>query len=148
MNLVPFRRSNTNTLSRLHNEMDRVFDRFLDWDWPGNGGERGWLPALDLAEREDALLVKAELPGMKAENIDISVTGNVLTLSGEKKDDVEEQKDSYYHVERRHGYFRREITLPSDVDADRIDASYTDGVLTITLPKAESAKPRRIEVKS
>lgn len=146
MNLVPFRRANGGTLRRLHDEMDGLFNRFFDWD--PQAGDRGWMPALDLAEREDALVVKAELPGMSKDDIDISVQGNVLTISGEKKDSTEEKKDEYYHVERRHGYFRRDITLSSEVDAEKIEATYHDGVLTVTLPKSEQAKPRRIEVKN
>jgi len=127
--------------------MDELMHRFLG-DWSGDAGQVGWLPALDIAEEADSYVIKAELPGVQNEDIDISVHGNRLTLSGEKKSESEQEEKNVYHVERRYGAFRRVITLPSDIDADKIDARCTDGVLSLKLPKSEKAKPKRIEVKA
>jgi len=129
--------------------MDSLFNRFFGSDWPLEPFRPGYFwPVLDIAERDDEVLVKAEIPGMKAEDIDISVQGNVLTISGEKKESKEDKGEEYYHVERRYGTFRRDVNLSSAVDVDKIKAEYRDGVLTITLPKTEQAKPKRIAVKS
>lgn len=136
-------------LARFQDEMNDLFGRFFE-DWPLAGLSRNgsWFPALDIAEREDAVVVKAEIPGMKREDLDISVQDNHLTLSGEKKESEEHTEGEYYHSERRYGTFRREIPLPRGVDADNVEATYQDGVLTVTLPKSEEAKPRKIEIKS
>jgi HSP20 family protein len=150
MTLLSQRRSQTGQpLARLQDDMNSLFGRFFD-DWgltPWSNG-RTWAPVLDLAEREDAVVVKAEVPGLKPDEIDISVQGNVLTISGEKKEEHKDEKDNYYHVERRHGYFRRDVTLPADVDSEKVEATCRDGVLTVTLPKSEQARPKRIAVKS
>jgi HSP20 family protein len=136
-------------LTRLQDEMNDLFGRFFE-DWPLAGLTRtgSWWPALDISERDDAVVLQAEVPGMKPEDIDISVQNNHLTLSGEKKETDERKEGEFYHSERRYGTFRREIALPSGVDADKVEAKYRDGVLTVTLPKSEEAKPRKIEVKS
>ncbi|MGC9453615.1 MAG: Hsp20/alpha crystallin family protein [Phycisphaerae bacterium] len=136
-------------LARLQDEVNDLFGRFFD-DWPLAGLSRAgsWFPALDISEREDSVVVQAEIPGMKRDDIDISVQDNHLTISGEKKESEEHKEGEYYHSERRYGTFRREIPLPAGVDADNVDATYRDGVLTVTLPKSEEAKPRKIEIKS
>ena len=146
MNMVPFRNRSTG-LGRLQSEMNNLFGRFFD-DFSGGEYLSEWAPALDIAEREDAVVVKAELPGLSADDIDISVEGNTLSISGEKKAKAENQGENYYHVERRYGRFRRDLVLPATVDSGHIAAEHRDGVLTITLPKSEKAKPRKIEVKS
>jgi HSP20 family protein len=134
---------------RLHDEMDALFNRFFGSEWPVEAFRSGaWWPAMDIAERENDVLVKAELPGMKADDIEISVQGNVLTISGEKKESTEDKRENYYHAERRYGSFRREVNLSSAVDVDKIKAEYHDGILTVTLPKTEQAKPKKISVKS
>jgi HSP20 family protein len=107
-----------------------------------------WLPALDITERDDAIVVRAEVPGMKAEDVEVSVQGNTLTLRGEKKEDVEHKDKTYYRSERRYGSFHREILLSSDVDGDKVQATCRDGVLTVTLPRSAAAKSRKIEVKA
>jgi HSP20 family protein len=133
-------------LARLHDEMDDLFRGFFqDWELPVWG--RGRWPTLDIAETENELVVKAEVPGCKAEGIDISVSGNTLTISGEKKEEEETKKKGYYHVERSYGSFRRDVTLESEVDPAKIEAECKDGVLTITLPRSEQAKPTKIKVK-
>jgi len=109
-------------------------------------GQRAW-PAIDVAEREDAVLVRAEVPGMKPEEIDISVYGDTLTISGERKDAKEDQGDGFYHVESSYGSFRREIALPTEVDEGKIEAVCKDGILSITLPKAEKSRAVKVKVK-
>ena len=146
MALVPFNKRNRGDLASLHNDMDDLFDSFFrGLDRPFLG-YKAW-PAIDIAEEEDAILIKAEVPGCKAEDVDISVHGNTLTISGEKKLSEEKKEKGYYHVESTYGSFRRELTLPTDVDPTKIDAVCKDGVLSITLPKAETAKTVKIKVK-
>jgi len=142
-------RSRGGLLNRWQDEFTDLFTRvFEELPVPGTR-VTGWWPTLDVVERDDAIEVRAELPGMKAEDIDIGVQGNTLTLSGEKKEEQERREgENYYHVERRYGMFRRELTLPAGVDATKVDASYKDGILTIQLPKTEQAKPRKIHPKS
>ena len=102
----------------------------------------GWMPAMSIVENDDALIVTAEVPGINAKDVEISLDDGVLTLSGEKREEKEEGKaDSRYHMwERRYGSFRRSFTLPQAVDADKISARATDGILTVTLPKTKKAK--------
>ena len=107
----------------------------------------GWLPTIDLFEDQDELVLKAEIPGMKKEDIDISLQGEVLTLSGERKEDAVFDKAESYRSERLLGRFQRTLTLPVSVDAKKVNATYRNGVLTVVLPKAEEAKPKQIEVK-
>lgn len=140
------KRERRGDLSRLHEEVDDLFRSFLEpWEMPGMGQSR-W-PAIDIAETDDAFQIKAEVPGCKAEDIDISVHGNLLTISGEKKEQAKEKEKGYYHVESSYGSFRRDFNLSSDVDAENIDAAYKDGVLSIKLPKTEKTKPVKIKVK-
>lgn len=141
--LAPRRRGGT--LTGFHDAFDDLFNRFFG-DFAGETAG-GWVPALDVAEGEDAVTVKAELPGVQPDDIDLTVEGNSLILSGEKKETREENEGAYHHVERRYGRFRRTVPLPAGVDAEKIEATHHDGVLTITLPKSEAAKPRRISVK-
>jgi len=148
MTLVPVRKRERGRgeLTRLHEEMDDLFRGFFEpWEMPGWGHRH--LPAIDIGETDDAFMVKAEVPGCKAENIDISVHGNMLTISGEKKQEKEEKEKGYYHIERSYGSFRRDLNLASDVDPDKIEAMCKDGVLSIKLPKTEKAKPIKVKVK-
>ncbi|MDO8578993.1 MAG: Hsp20/alpha crystallin family protein [Dehalococcoidales bacterium] len=109
-------------------------------------GERGWTPALDIFEKDDRFVVKAELPGMKEDDIDVSVVGDTLTIKGEKKTEEEIDEEDYYHMERTYGSFLRSISLPSNVNADKIEAKYEDGVLEVSLPKIAEVKPKRVKV--
>jgi len=148
MAMVPWRRRDQNELATLRGGMDDWFDSFFrGLDRPFSLlGQRAW-PAIDVAEKDEAVLVRAEVPGMKPEEIDISVYGNTLTISGEKKEAKEDQGDGFYHVESSYGAFRREIALPTDVDEGRIEAVCKDGILSITLPKAEKNKAVKVKVK-
>lgn len=150
MALIPIRKRETERergpLARLHNEVDDLFRGFFeDWELPVWGRSR-W-PAIDVAEKENEFVVKAEVPGCKAEDIDISVHGNVLTISGEKKHEQERKEQGYYHIERSYGSFRRDLNLPAEIDTANIEAECKDGVLTVTLPKTEAAKPVKVKVK-
>ena len=145
MNLIPWRTEGLG-LSNLRKEMDRLFE-----DFAGNGGPQGlerWAPSMDVSETPEALVVKAEVPGVDPKEVEISVSGDTLTLKGEKKEEKEEKGKTWHRIERSYGSFFRSVTLPAPVDADRIAAEVRDGVLTITLPKTEKAKTKRIEVKA
>ena len=146
MAIVPWIRRNSSDLASLHREMDDLFDGFFRGLDRPLGTYRAW-PAIDVAEKEDAMVIRAEVPGCKADDIDISLYGNTLTISGQKKESKEEQNGGYYHVESTSGSFRRDIGLPTDVDTDKVDATCKDGVLSITLPKAEASGARKVKVK-
>jgi HSP20 family protein len=146
MALVPFDKRNRNGLARLHTEMDDLFDSFFRGLDRPFAGYKAW-PAIDVAEEDEAILIRAEVPGCKADDIDISVHGNVLTISGEKKFEEEKKEKGYYHMESSYGSFRRELNLPAEVDAGKIDAVCKDGVLSLTLPKAATAKAVKVKVK-
>lgn len=147
MAIVPWTRRNRNELGALRSQMDDLFNSFFrGLDTPFSlFGERTW-PAIDVAEKDDAVMVRAEVPGCKPEDIDISVYGNTLTLSGEKKESHEANGDGYYHMESTWGSFRREIPLSAEVDSEKIEAVVKDGVLTVTLPKAEKSKAVKVKV--
>lgn len=136
-------------LATMRQVMDRMFDEDmfrLAGGWDRSGGEAASL-ACDVAEKDDAYVVKASLPGVNPEDVDITLADNVLTIRGETKADTEIKEEHYHLRERRFGSFMRSVTLPNAVDADKIEAVNENGVLTLTLPKAESVKPRKIEVK-
>ena len=135
--------------------MDRFFDRNLfdrNFFRPTNGwslleGDIGTL-ALDVYEDEDNLIVEASLAGVNPDDVDVSISGNMLTIKGEtEKEEEKEEKGKYYCRERRYGAFHRSVTLPTDVDADKVKAVFEKGVLKLTLPKMEVVKPKHIEVK-
>ena len=144
------RRQGSGPITRVQDEMNDLFGRFLGNDWPWRQGQTsgGWWPSMDVADRDDAVVVKMDVPGMKPQDIDIAVEGSTLTISGERKDCCQSEGENYYHCERRNGTFRRDIVLPATVATDKIDAQYRDGVLTVTLPKTEQAKPRKISIKT
>jgi HSP20 family protein len=113
----------------------------------GSARATAWAPALDISERKDAYLVTVELPGVEAEDLDITMEDGLLTIQGERQFAQESSEQQFHRVERRYGAFRRSITLPAQVQADQIEASFDNGVLQILVPKAEEAKPRRIQVR-
>ena len=131
-------------LSNLQTEMNRLFNTFFE---PGNGESvRRWAPAMDLMEAEDHLVLKADLPGLAEDDVQIEIRDNVLTISGERKGEHEEKRNGYYRVERSFGSFARSLTLPEGVDVENIDASFDKGVLEVKIPKPEQRKPRRISI--
>ena len=112
-----------------------------------NARAPAWVPALDISERKDAYLVTVELPGLKSEDLDITMEDGLLTIQGERHFANDSSEQQFHRVERRYGAFRRSITLPAHVMAEGIQASFEDGVLQILVPKAEEAKPKRIQVR-
>lgn len=142
MNIVrydPFR-----DLTAFRDDINRLFTRTF-----GESGEaRSWTPAIDVFERDDAIVLKAELPGLGADDVNVEIDDNVLTISGERKftDTVEENR--YYRVERSYGAFRRSLTLPQGIKEDAVQARFADGVLEVTVPKAEVIAPRKVTIES
>ena len=136
-------------VSRLRSEMDRLWD---DYFGPGRRAlrpmEEDWMPAVDISETGDKITVKAEVPGLEAKDIEISMVGDTMTIKGEKKLEREEKEENYHMVERSYGSFTRAMKLPGTVDADKVEASYKNGVLTVVLPKKEEVKPKAIEIKA
>jgi HSP20 family protein len=129
----------------LRDELDRLFEPFSELT-RGSQLLSVWNPAIDLYEDKDSLIVKAELPGMKKEEIDVSLHDGALSISGERKSEQRVENGENYRSERFVGRFHRTVTLPSPVRGDQVKAQYKDGILTITLPKTEEAKPKQIEV--
>jgi len=146
MAIVPYLKRQRSELDRLHHEVDDLIRSFFG-DWGISRFERTMWPSLDIIEKDDKLEVTAEVPGCKADDIDISVQGNVLTISGEKKMSGERREEGYYMQERAYGSFRRDVTLPCEIDANKIEATYKEGVLHLTLPKSEKAKAIKVKVK-
>jgi HSP20 family protein len=138
-------------LVSLNERMNRLFEESFrsasrrggDEDWALGGA---WAPVVDIYEQDGNIVLKAELSGIDAKDVDIRVENNVLTLSGERKLDNEVKRDSYHRVERSYGTFSRSFTLPLVVDTEKIKADYKDGVLRLTLPKKEEAKPKQISI--
>lgn len=139
--------SATNQLSRLRNQIDRLFDFPFGWDVSEPSSLEGWSPVVDVFENQDHVTVKAEIPGMRKEDIDVSVEGKTLSICGERREEKEEGKGTAnYRSERYFGRFYRSVPLPSAVDSGKVGAKYTDGVLTVTLPKTEEAKRKKIDI--
>jgi HSP20 family protein len=133
----------------MQQEINRMFDRFFrggvvdDADlFPST-----WMPAVDLLEKDDEFVAKVELPGVHKDDVKITLHDNILTIRGEKKEEKESKDSNYHRLERSYGSFQRSFTLPTSVRQDKVEAEYRDGVLTITMPKAEEAKRKQIEVK-
>ncbi|MEZ5126551.1 MAG: Hsp20/alpha crystallin family protein [Thermoleophilia bacterium] len=122
------------------------FNKLVDQVWGGR--QESWLPAIDVFDTKDAVVLKAELAGMNPDDIHIEVEDNVLTVKGERRFEEEVDEERYYRVERRFGSFQRSLALPQGMKPSDIAASYEDGILTITVPKVEEEKPKRIEVKA
>lgn len=148
---VPVRRGAKNPVEELYREMNQLFDDFF-----GHSVSRGlekepcFEPCIDLHENDKDYIVEAEIPGIDKENVDIAINGDVMTIKGEKKNEAEEKKDNYYRLERSFGQFSRDIPIPEDVDRDKIDAKFKNGVLKIELPKNPKAQrsAKRIEITS
>lgn len=135
------------SLRRLNSMLDDAFSA-----WPFQSQENGaltssWLPATDVFEDKDAVRIVAEVPGVRPEDVKISLENNLLTIRGEKRQQAEENTERVHRYERTYGTFERAFSLPTTVDPEKIAASYTNGILTVTIPKAERARPREIPVK-
>jgi HSP20 family protein len=131
----------------LKQEMDRLFDRFFEPRLDEFPVLEGWAPKLDLSETKDALVVKAETAGVEPKDIQISLQEQLLTIKGEKRQEKEEKDERYHRIERSYGTFARTIRLPVPVDAERVNATFKNGLLTITLPKTPAAKGTTIPIK-
>ncbi len=157
MNLIPWRNKGTESvrrdsfpIERFRNEMDRMFEGFFR-----NGGDNfdrllspitGWGPATDVSEDDRQVTVRAEVPGIDPKDLDVTVSGDTLTLSGEKREEAHEEKAGWFHTERRFGSFRRTVRLPAEVDTEKVEATHHNGVLTVRLNKTERAVGRRIPI--
>lgn len=150
---LPYRRDNGwldpfSELENIQKQMNQLFDFSLSRNPTGDttllGGQ--WSPAIDVYDSKDNLLIKADLPGLTKDEIEVSIQENHLVLKGEKKKDTEIKEEHYFKTERFYGSFFRTIPLPAAIDAGKVDAKYQDGVLTLTLPKKEEAKPKQISI--
>jgi HSP20 family protein len=133
-------------LSSLRDEMNRLFDTSFPSFGRDAGLFSGWSPALDVYQDKDHVFVKAELPGMTKDEINISLQDDALVISGERKHEKESGEGDAFRSERYFGRFHRSVTLPTRVEGDKVKATYKDGILTVTLPKVEDAKPKQIQV--
>jgi HSP20 family protein len=132
-------------LSSLQTEMNRLFNTVFDTP-VANGGNRRWVPAMDLVETGEDFVLRADLPGMRQEDVKIELEDNTLTISGERVAEHEAREEGFYRLERAFGTFSRSLTLPKGVNGEAVTASFANGVLEIHIPKPEAAKPRRIEI--
>ncbi|MBU0640174.1 MAG: Hsp20/alpha crystallin family protein [Planctomycetes bacterium] len=160
MNLIPWRRKREelsgraepeNALAHFRNEMDTLFDRFFrnpwgraEFDLPLGGLTA---PSMDLADTDNEVTVTLELPGVQPDDVDIRISGGLLTISGEKREEKEKENKDYHFTERRFGSFRRSVELPSTVDPEKVEATFKNGVLAVAIAKRPDAKPKRIEVR-
>jgi HSP20 family protein len=134
-------------INSLQQEMNRLFSSFFDTTATAQPtGVRRWIPAMDVVETDDHFVLRADLPGMSEQDVDLSLEDNVLTVSGERKVEHEERREGYYRVERASGSFSRSLTLPEGVDGDAITATFDKGVLEIRIPKPEARKPRKLQI--
>ena len=126
-----------------------LFDSFFDdWKMPSLfSADDTWSPAFDIKETDKEYLITAELPGMDIKDVDVTLTEGVLSVKGEKKHEKEDKGENYHRIERRYGSFHRSFRIPGKVEAEKIDASYKDGILKLTLPKSEGSETKKIEVK-
>lgn len=133
-------------LSEIQSEMNRLFDSFFGRPGQGGGPERVWAPAIDMYETRDELVVQVELPGVNEKNVNVSITGDLLTIRGERHAADTANEGAYYRAERWYGKFERTIPLPFRVQVDKVKATFRDGVLSVKVPKAEEIKPREVKI--
>jgi HSP20 family protein len=138
-------------LARLRDEMDQTFERFFNEPWgliePKALRSEGWFPPLDVSETDNAVTIRAEIPGIAAKDLDISVSGTTLSISGQKEEHEENKEENFYRSERRFGSFRRVVELPDTIDADKVTAESDNGVVTIQVAKKPGVRPRKVEVR-
>ena len=149
MSLTPWRKRTWHPIVRMHGDMEQVFDDFFGkrpaflsadyrrWDWR---------PPVDISDTDDAVEVRAEMPGLSEKDINVTVKDNVLTLKGEKKHESDVKEENYHRHERAYGRFQRSFALPTNLETDNAKATFKDGVLTLSIPKSEQAKPKEISV--
>ena len=146
MNLVTY--DPLRELRSLQDEVNRVFSSSFSRGSDNEMMRGAWSPTVDIYENKDQIVLEAELPGMKPEDVNISVENNVLTIHGERKFEKKDEKDNFHRVERSYGSFTRSFTLPPTVSSEAADAVFENGILRLTLAKREEAKPRKIEIKA
>jgi HSP20 family protein len=137
-------------LNSLQNEMNRLFNTFFDQPTStsrAGGQARRWIPAMDLVETRDHYVLRADLPGLFEEEVNVQLQDNVLTISGERKPQHETEPEGYYRLERAFGGFSRSLTLPDGIDPDAVQAHFDRGVLELRIPKPEQKKPRQVQIK-
>ncbi len=151
---VPVQRESAQPIDVFQHDMNRLFDEFfgrsfgLAPEWFGESAG-SFNPSVDIVETDKDIQVSAELPGMTEKDIEVTLSGDVLTISGEKKEEREEKDKNYHRIERSYGAFHRSVTLPAEVNGDKVAASFNKGVLTITLPKVETGKTaKKITIKA
>lgn len=140
----------TRELSSLQGEMNRMFNTFFEAPSQAGNGANGmanrWIPPMDLVEEDEHYVLRADLPGMKEENVNIELENNVLSISGERQHESTKEGKGFYRMERSSGAFSRSLTLPEGVDAEAIAAAFQDGVLELRIPKPEQRKPHRVRI--
>jgi len=146
MDIIPWRPIGRE-LGSLRQEMDRLWDRFVGETPLVRRITGEWWPTVDVSETMDNFVIEAELPGMDASDVSVSISGNMLNIKGEKKKEEEEKDEHHYRTERYYGSFQRSFQLPSSVKPEKIDATFEKGILKITLPKVEEAKKKEIKIK-
>ena len=151
MNIVPWKSREGGVdlfqdMEEMQQQMNRLFDLGLQRPFKVGNGGKFWAPAVDVIEEKDVIKVKADLPGLKKEEIEVAVDNDTLTIKGEKKQEKEIKEKGYIRSERYYGSFHRSFTLPAGVDPQKVNANYRDGVLEITLPKREEAKKNEVKV--
>lgn len=136
-------------MDSLQSDMNRVFDRFFDAKSTGaNGAARRWIPSMDLVESEEELILRADLPGMTRDDVDIEIKDGVLTISGERRAEHQDRAEGFHRVERAFGSFSRSLSLPDGIDAGKVEADFKDGVLEVRVPKPEQSQPTRVQIGS
>ena len=147
--ILPWKRKKESHANELHRQIDNMYDRFFEPNFlplSSPFGKGKWDPIIDISEGRKDITIKAEIPGIEAEDFDISIDGRLLNIRGEKKQEQTEKEETYYRVERSYGYFNRTIELPAEVDPDNVNASYKRGILKIKLRKTKSSETKRIKI--
>ena len=145
MELMPWRPFGE--LGSIRSEMDRLWNKFLGETPFARSFTEEWSPSVDISETKDKLVIKAELPGLDTKDVNVSISGDLLTIKGEKKKEEEEKDEHHHYMERYYGSFQRSFQLPVNVKTDKIEATFDKGVLKVTLPKTEEAQKKEIEIK-
>jgi HSP20 family protein len=133
-------------LDSLQSEMNRLFDGFFGNRAPNGAPARRWIPAMDLVEEQDQFVLRADLPGLSEDDVEIEIKDSVLTISGERKAEETREGEGYYRVERAFGHFSRSLSLPEGVAADQVTANFDNGVLEVRVPKPEERKSQRVQI--
>ena len=148
--LMPWKKKSGKQVSRFDSDFDTLYDRFFGRDALAPSEllqMQSFVPVVDISESKKEITVKAEIPGIEADDLDVSLDGRTLIIKGEKKHEKEDKDENYHRMERSYGYFRRTVPLPADVDPSKVEASYKKGVLKIILKKTKESETRKIEVR-